>query len=466
MMKKLFYPIILSVLLSAAACTEQETGPEIELGTATISLSMSPVTEDSALVFTVTPSADAVTYSVYCAQDADVESFVNGAYDGDERFRSFEGSEPAEVRYENLEDGYYTIMAFAVDADRRKGAVATMRTWLPDGAFSSSVQFVSDKAAAFQTFIPYRIIETHYYLGVPGEKEKFENGEVEVTVKEDYPVYYMSTYTDLEPSTDYVFYVRGMDRYGVFTETIEIPVRTMDEGTAPACEAQVINSDVYTQTVLLTPNDNCCKVIAMAMNKGGNDVLYELSWAGNIAGCVEAWNQYSSAGTPLEVSTTSDWTCGVTKEMYWISYDENGAIANLQHMDYSIPAEDSSLPEPSCTLEISDITSSGATYTVTADENTLAVWFETLEKDFYEEIANGNYGEYYLHEYMFALWYNNNDSIHGFLYGTDTATFTEQAGTPGTEYYVVAVPVGLNGPYVATSGWGPMVVDHYTTLSE
>lgn len=465
-MKKLFYPIILSVLLSAAACTEQETGPEIEQGTATVTLTMSPVTEDSTLILTVTPSEDAVSYQVYCAQDADVESFVNGVYGGDERLRSFEGTAPTEVRYENLEDGYYTILALAVDADGRKGAVATMKAYLPDGAFSSSLQFVSDRAAAFQTMIPYRIIETHYYLGTPGEKEKFENGEVEETVKEDYPDYYVTTYTDLEPSTDYVFYVRGMDRYGVFTETIEIPIRTMDEGTAPACEAEVVNNDIYSQTVVLTPNSNCSKVVAMAMNRGTHDMLYEINWAGNIAACVESWNEYFSMGGPLEVVTTSDWTCGVAKEMYWISYDENGAIANLQHLDYSTHSEDSSLPAPSCTIEVSDITSSGATYTVTADENTLAVWFETLEKDFYEEVIAGDYGDYYLHEYMFALWTNNNDSIHGFLYGDDTATFTERNATPGTEYYVVAVPVGFNGPYASTGGWGPMVVDHYTTLSE
>lgn len=465
-MKKLFYPIILSVLLSAAACTEQETGPEIEQGTATVTLSMSPVTEDSTLILTVTPSEDAVSYQVYCAQDADVESFVNGVYDGDERLRSFDGTAPTEVRYENLEDGYYTILALAVDADGRKGAVASAKAWLPDGAFSCSVQFVSDRAAAFKTIIPYRIIETHYYLGAPGEKEKFENGEVEVMVKEDYPVFYVATYTTLEPSTDYVFYVRGLDRYGMFTETIEIPVRTMDEGTAPACEAEVVNSDIYSQTVVLTPNSNCSKVVAMAMNKGTHNVLYDLNWGGDIAGCVEAWNEHASAGAPLEVATTSDWTCGVAKEMYWISYDENGVIANLQHLDYTTPSEDGTLPAPSCTLEISDITSSGATYTVTVDENTLAVWFETLEKDFYEEIVAGDYGDYYLHEYMFAMWYNNNDSIHGFLYGTDTATFTERAGTPGTEYYVVAVPVGFNGPYASTGSWGPMVVDHYTTLSE
>lgn len=153
-MKKLFYPIILSVLLSAAACTEQETGPEIEQGTATVTLSMSPVTEDSTLILTVTPSEDAVSYQVYCAQDADVESFVNGVYDGDERLRSFDGTAPTEVRYENLEDGYYTILALAVDADGRKGAVASAKAWLPDGAFSSSVQFVSDRAAAIQTMIP------------------------------------------------------------------------------------------------------------------------------------------------------------------------------------------------------------------------------------------------------------------------------------------------------------------------
>lgn len=465
-MKKLFYPIILSVLLSAAGCTENETGPEIEQGTATVTLSLSPMSEDSTLVLTVTPSEGAVSYQVYCAQDADLASFVNGVYDGEERFQSFEGSAPSEVRYENLEDGYYTVLALAVDADGRKGSVASVKAWLPDGSFSSSVQFVSDRAAAIQTMIPYRIIETHYYLGTPGEKEKFENGEVEVTVKEDYPVFYVATYTTLEPSTDYVFYVRGLDRFGMFTETIEIPFRTMDEGTAPACKAEVISNDVYSQTVVLTPNSNCSKVVAMAMNKGTHNVLYDLNWGGNIAGCVEAWNEYASTGIPLEVGTTSDWTCGVAKEMYWISYDENGTIANLQHMDYSIPSEDSSLPAPSCTLEISDITSSGATYTVTADENTLAVWFETLEKDFYEEIVAGDYGDYYLHEYMFAMWYNNNDSIHGFLYGTDTATFTEQAGTPGTEYYVVAVPVGFNGPYASTGGWGPMVVDHYTTLSE
>lgn len=126
-MKKLFYPIILSVLLSAAGCTENETGPEIEQGTATVTLSISPMSEDSTLVLTVTPSEDAVSYQVYCAQDADLASFVNGVYDGEERFQSFEGSAPSEVRYENLEDGYYTVLALAVDADGCKGAVASVK---------------------------------------------------------------------------------------------------------------------------------------------------------------------------------------------------------------------------------------------------------------------------------------------------------------------------------------------------
>lgn len=466
MMKKLYSIISLSVLFWAVGCTQQEkTEPVSDLGIATVALSMNSLEGDSTLVLSVVPSDGATAWQIYCAQDADVNAFVNGDYDGMELFRTFEGCDTAEVRYEDLEKGYWTVLALAVDAEGKKGAVSALKAWLPDEPFYTHVQYLSDRFAALQTFIPFRILETHYYLGKPGEREKFENGEVEVTVKVDYPDYYVATYTELEPSTDYVFYVRGMDRYGVFTETMELPFRTMDEGTAPACEPSITHNDVYSQTVTLTPNGHCSKVVAMAMNKGAHDFFYDVNWGGNIAECVEAWNEYTASGQPLDVVTYSDWTCGVDKEMYYISYDSEGRIANLQHFDYETPSEDDSQPAASCSIGITDITSSGATYTVTAGEGTLAVWFETVEKDFYEEVMAGDYGEYYLHEYMFAIWSNNNDAIHGFLYNTDTATFTEQAGTPGTEYYVVAAPLSVNGPY-ADNGWGELAVENYTTLGE
>lgn len=85
-----------------------------------------------------------------------------------------------------------------------------------------------------------------YYMGRESDKEDFLAGKLRDSslFDRDYSYYTVNSF-GLEPSTDYILYVRGFDRYGVPVDYREFALTTLEEGSCPKAEMKVNFCDVY-----------------------------------------------------------------------------------------------------------------------------------------------------------------------------------------------------------------------------
>lgn len=467
-MQQIKWAALALVPLLATGCQHEDTRRPV-YGEASIGIEIHPVTEETSCSVTFTPSEGTASYEVYCAIGADAGKFKAGDYASEPNFQRIEGNEVQNVTFENLKDGYYTVLAVGYDADGMQGAVAEARAYVPYGRFSATPFYVADTVAGFVVYIPDRIHSIEYYVGKEGEKQAFENGEVEKVVKENRTIQYSPNISGLEPATDYVFYVRGIDRIDTPTETIEIPFTTCAAGECPSVSFEVTGNDVYRQDLRLAANDKVGKVNALVCTVGEHNAIIEndANFRGDIVTFIQNWidgglkpEQFFTAKGSLDIAhNTPDLACGVDYEVYAVVYDTDMNPAGVQHFNFRTKDFNPDALPATATISIGDIDSEGAMYTIEMGENTLAVLFDTAEAWWYETMSGGDYGEFYIHQYLLEQGYY-------FAYsGTSTtAKFEETACNPGQEYYVLCAPMNENGP-LEDNGWGELAVESYTTTA-
>lgn len=465
---KNYTKIILTFVLCAAfaGCTPAE---EQELPvTATVNIEKISG-EQNTLGIRFTPAEDAASFCYAISISEDIPGFEAGTM---EDITTVGGNEPVEVTFENLESNVvYTVYARAFDESGRPGGTAVYRAMTGDAFYKVSLQYASDHCAGIMFEFTGNYFGSEYYLGKPEDKEAFLAGTLDVSSIGDEALKSIAkNWYDLEPSTEYVVYAKGYNLAGL-SEYRELHFTTTAENECPKVELEVVNSDVYKNEFRLKGNEYTGKIAAIVGNIGdyGSGVI-ETSNGGDVVGWLDSWSsinwmgaKYSLTGTLDLEKVTPELTLERQFEIWVLVYDKDMNPAGVQKFEPVAPGFNPDAKGGSVSIEITNITSKGATYVFDPEEDCFAFLYDTVEADWYDDIKENSseWHEYYLHEIFFknALYFCYTRDMEG-----EYCTFIEEKGQSSFRYYAAACPMNVNGP--REGGWLPVVLKDYTTLAE
>lgn len=452
-----FLSSIAIVILSAAAagCKTEYVLPET--GAASVTIQKSSDNDSTSVTVTFIPSENAVSFRYAIGTEEDFEKFRNGTLSS----TVSEGNGSVEETFDGLEPlSTYTVFATATDERGLEGEIAVAKLSTEDPEIIFTEQYLLKNSAAFTVRFSSNYRGVTYYLGKEGEREAFLAGETENSTVNDVDEYTVNYFT-LDPETDYVFYAKITDRGGNTAKVIEHPFRTNADAPDAVFEYE---NDFYRGEYTLTPVQGCSKIAAIVTLKGENDdIIYgRNNWKGDLLAMLQSWQNVESLGVsvsengqPLTIEyLTPTLMLENPLEIYILIYNENGDPCGVMHYDMATPSYDSNAPEATVSVEVSDITENGATYTYTAGEGTVAFLYDTVDAEWFDEFSQSEeYYEHYLHELLFSngKWW---------AYMTSPVIYVEEEAEPGARYYAVACPMNCNG----IQGWGELVMEEYTTL--
>lgn len=464
---KNYTKIILTFVLCAAfaGCTPVE---EQELPvTATVNIEKISG-EQNNIGIRFTPAEDAASFSYAISIHEDISGFESGAMDGT---TTVDGNQSVDVIFEDLESNVvYTVYARAFDESGRPGGTAVYRAMTGDAFYKVSLQYATDHCAGVVFDFTGNYYGTEYYLGKPEDKDAFLAGTLEVSAIGDEAVKsIVKNWYDLEPSTEYVVYAKGYNLAGL-SEYRELHFTTTAENECPKVELEVVNSDVYKNEFRLTGNQYVGKIAAVVGNLGDYGGVISVTYGGDAVNMLEIWSEIewmgakSSVTGTLDISkTTPELTLGREFEIWVLVYDKDMNPAGIQLFETKAPEFNPEAKGGSVSIEITNITSTGATYVFDPEEDCFAFLYDTVEADWYDDLKENSseWHVYYLHEIFFknALYFCYTRDMEG-----EYCTFTEDKGQASFRYYAAACPMNVNGP--REGGWLPVVLKDYTTLAE
>ena len=415
----------------------------------------------------VTPSENAIAYEYAVAPEDSLSAFESGLLNS----TRVEGN--AEDTLEIVsENAGATFFARAFNKDNIPGPVFTMRLSLYESGLNAQIQYITDISAGFDIDIPGRILNVHYFIGKEADKQSFLDDEVGSYTDSDITRYVINVF-NLEPGTDYVFYMEGVDRGNYTTELYEIPFTTAQEGSVPAVSFEQQTVDAYELSIKFTPNEYCGRFAGYIDAAGVRDfeLFNGMAGQGDLMERIPTWAtlpmmaNYSFSSNAEYVFTQIDTTftnLGSSKDLYLVAYDKSGIPTGVYYYPLVIRDADNSIPRPGETdIEISSVTYAGCVATVTPGENTMGVAYGSVEAEWYDGIS-GTVDEYYMHNQLLA---GATLGTSLFSYGSDPVQYVETGAEPETRYYIMAAPMNENGP-INNAGWGNLAVEEYTTIAE
>lgn len=460
--------VFLSGLTFFSGCTTENT-EEAPMGDAYVEIARGEITDESKCKIIFTPSGNTVSFCYAIGGDSDeLEQFQQGAMAS---YTVVDGAEQTEVEFTDLEDGIYTVYAMAYDESEKPGRVNILKVYMPDGLFQVESQYVTHESAGFQIACPGKYFYYRYAFGKPEDREAFENETLESIKTTTEEPDYCYNYFDLEPDTDYSFFVEAYDRGGFSNGVIETKIHTYKEGECPAVTFKEVSKDALRGVYELVPNELCGMIGAGLMDEGQyDDVIYH-GFNGNLLKMIDGWKDVAATGyvpsykavgeTLVMEEYTVEMLLDLKREIYTTVYDKDFNVTGVQRFRFTGHTFVENAPEANITITISNITSKGATYLFEKNENVMGMIFETIDGAWYDEALETETGEYWLHERLFTG--NSAGEERGYLvYGNDNSTFIETKATPNTKYYAAACPMNVNGP--REGGWGPLAIEEYTTL--
>lgn len=454
-MKKLILFCVAAAFM-AVSCSQEA----VSEGAASVKAEVTYCDTVSAKVM-FTPTENSAYYEYVLVEGEAYNDFANRSIDGIVRV---EGNEAQEVVFPSLLPfTVYTVYAESFAEGGTSAGVTVCKFSTEDSRFNIRLNYVLDKSAGVRITFPREYYACRYYLGTAADREAFINNTLDCQTVTDIRDFHVENYFDLTPATEYVFYAIGTDRLGLETKLFELPFTTFAESECPSVEVSS-DIDIYKGKYVFTPNAKCGKVIASIQYDGllagyltgfSNDIVdMLLGWEGI------QWQGTSSAfgGKPLEMEyINEDLTNDFVTEAMVVVCDENMNPAGVRYFRFSTPSFDETLPLPNkVDIQVSDITSKGATYHFTADESVLGYMYDTVDADWYDDFKENDSEWYdtYLHDRFFRNGYY-------FHYGSGEHTWTEETGQTNYRYYAAAAPMNGNGP--RKGGWGEITLVEYTT---
>ncbi len=397
-------------------------------------------------------------YAIGSAED--LAYFTDGSL---ETIVRVDGGAETEVVFEDLvPDNSYVVFARAYSPSDDAGSVATLKAITDDNQIMIRLQYLSDVSAGFKLEFYHKYYECVWYLGKESDRDAFLAGELaDGSLTEPMQDYECVNYFELDPSTDYVFFYTCYDRLGIAVNG-EIPIKTYASDGCPNFSYE-LDSDVYKSDLRLIPNGDVYKMVACF---GTSDVAdFALAnWAYDYVAMFDNWamskynNTLTSVQSEMELNLTTE-PLIQDLALYVLMYDEDDNIQSVRKVLMPNHEFDGNAGEAAATVEVSGITTGGAIYTYKSNENTLGIYYETLDGAWYDDLMESGEasGKFFVHETLAA---HEEPKFH---YGNDEFIYAETSGTPSTKYYAVACPVNCNGQ---GQGWGPLAIEEYTTLDE
>lgn len=449
-------------------CEEDYAEP---LVSPSVEINRIPSISQTEITVAFAPSRTVARFEYAIGNDSDKEAFLAGTYPG---IVKVEDGDTREVEFPGLtKNAVYTIFARAYDANETAGPLASIKEKTRGNLvdIDAVVQFEGENSLAVTLTANTTYYKYDFALGVDSDLKDFEDGTLEgMTSREEFSTY-TASYFNLQPNSEYVFFVRAYDRVSNMpTETTKINVHTVERGTVPAVECTVSSIDLYCGKYLITPNEHVGKV-AIAFTLQGeldstiNDDIY---WKGNILEMLKSWISANAGLVTLGYDRpfTTEFTTpsmllggndpyGYPIEAFAIVYDKDEKPFAVQKFNFKTPDYDNDAKEAKVGLKISHITQNGALYEFTPNEHAIGMFFETFDADWVHEVMQSEsyydgYLELYLYYYCYWIYLN----------GSPVSTFPERNAEPGKKYYVFYMGINANG----IEGFGPMNYQIYETL--
>lgn len=233
-----------------------------------------------------------------------------------------------------------------------------------------------------------------------------------------------------------------------------------------------MSQDIYRSKFELVPNEKCGKISAVVNFKGYFDanIYGPESWMGDhittlsnweTLGTMYGYNGCFAIGEPLVFSFDDVQFVNTAQiEIIALFWDKDMNPTGVQRFVVDKNFDNPDAPEATVSVSVGDITTVGATYTYTPDNNTIGFLYDTLDADWYDDFKETpEWTEFYIHELLLSngmYWCYCPDMK------SDVVTFTENTGEAGKRYYAAACPMNENG----TKGWGPLALTDYVTNAE
>lgn len=458
-MKKSF--ILLVLLGLVFSCTKD---PVVVKENLEMDLCLIGKSDTTSFSVRIKPDGSSTRYEYAIGTENDYASFENGTMAS---LVSVDGCDSADVLFDGLEpDKVYTVFARSYSGDFA-GGIAELKVKTGKDEFLAETRYVHKTSAGFRIKTSSNYPYFRYYLGTQEDGEDFRNGTIEGETISGITDVKSVNYFDLA-SGSYVFYAVAYDMLGFPSDLVSIPVEIDQDAQLPDASFEKVSLDLYRGVYRLVPNEQCAKISCVFGFDGENMNILNNNFKGDVIDWIMNWEEipdmvksFSSVGKDLEFKVDDpNFQAGIECEIYALFYDADFEPAGVRKFVFNKPELTTNAPDAVVEIEVSSVTEKGATYTFTADENTLGFMYETLEADWFDEFSKtGEYYDTYIHELLFKQGYYW--AYSGDLNDDRTGVFVESKGDSGARYYAAACPMNANGP--REEGWGNLVLSEYTT---
>lgn len=460
---------LLLLVLLITACDEKEKILFENPSLPTVSIKIVEYTSTSVTVKLLqSDKSTGLSYAI--GDDSDRDAFEDGSLTS---VQTIDKGGEQEIKFEDLEyNSTYTIFARAYDQNKTLGPVAQKTIITSDAAPEDKYPIIIETVYATNTSLAVSVDAEGYYkfvyaLGNAKDYEAFEAGTFPGIFEREDLYKFTLNFFDLEAHTDHTLFLRAYRRNNEVTNIITTDLSTIAKGIAPEVDLSVLSQDLYMGKYELTPNQHCSKFGFIANKKGERDnyINNPMMYNGNMLQALKAYadNIYYNPLVMSEEKTsfeyvTPDLLFEDEHELYILLYDENDNAVAVQKEIIKTPAYTSDAPEAHITtIEITEATTQYVSVKITPDENTMMTMYALLDANSFQDLMDQSDDEI-----ASFLWEGRNSGTSRADYGSDPFEFTIY-NQPGTESYVVACPMNINGPI---KGMANPVYIETTTLSE
>lgn len=419
---------------------------------------------DIAVRFTVSDNGAGFTYGIGMAGDR--TEFENGTLATNQRV---EGGGNKEVVIEGLDHmTEYTVFARAFDADNNVGPVAqtiivTAEDIIITNPLAIELQYITSTSAALIVEPDDNYWKFDYALGTTGDRAAFEAGTLESIITQEQDVRFVISYFEINPATDYVFYIKAYDRKNKVSETMEIPVRTYAAGTVPGVSMSITTQDFYSGSYSFDPNSETGQYGVLVSEKGKEyaPVFYsKYTFNGDIMAKMLEYLDGPSWGNPMTMGDGSSVNASLTTpgmlldaglEAWIYLCDKNGDPFGIEKIHFSTPSfNDNAGTAKVDSFEFTEISTWYCPFTFSVNSNTVMTFIGVWDDPEEFEAALASSDNDGMCELNFEKSYNAFSSSYTFFYGN--TSYNSSIGANTGKYYIGFTPVNANGPYA--QGWG------------
>lgn len=472
MKKLLIQPCVLMIIALSALAYGCQPGDKISKTDLVVRIAAVDDTQVGAVSVEFTPEEGTAKFSYAIGHSEDFESFRDGTIPG---YTTVPNGEPLKVTFEDLDLGQdYTVFARAYDAKGEAFAPSQFGIKTSSSDFVVSKYYVTDFTAGFRVKTTDDYYKYAYYLGKPGELEKFKNDETKNTVVLN-TVEYVYNYWELTPDTEYTFYVKGWDRNEVETEVFTIYFKTEPTGSdaIPNVTFTPGRADFFIQEYTITPNAKCKRIVLRQTTKGldSETMTNKYGYKNDVMNMYDIWKDTEAEMMKCYVATdktliaqceTKALELNAELDVYVVIYDENYVPSSVKKFDMKTPDRDpnASTDGMEVNIEMKKKAQDGVEFDITTNEAVRFYMMDIYSDKAYKKVLSAA-GEDYDPRETFQKDLLSRPSSTVWMYDSRLypGRYDEEAFKFGETYHLVVAPTNVNGPY--GDGFGEVAIETF-----